>query len=62
MLGKFLAAVDEPELVLVALHPNLPETIKTASFELQWSVLNINKGFSADGQKRDTYTVLTKKR
>lgn len=30
MLGKFLAAVDEPELMLVALHLNMPEMIKTA--------------------------------
>lgn len=31
MLGKLLAAVDEPKLVLIALHPSIPEVIRNLS-------------------------------
>lgn len=36
MLGKFLAAVDEPELMLVALHSKIPGIIKKLLFVSQW--------------------------
>lgn len=49
MLGKLLTAIDEPEFMLVALHPNVPGMIRQRWLVLPSSVLSINKGFSADG-------------
>ena len=61
MLGKFLAAVDEPELTLAALHSIVPEAMRNF-FNLsglsQWSALNINQGFSADGHTKLSHTSL----
>lgn len=44
MLGKLLTAVNEPELMLVALHPVMPEAIRTVSC-LNGQCSTATKGF-----------------
>ena len=52
MLGKFFAAVDEPKFMLVALHLDMPEMIKTAFLHVAVGGPLCQQGFSADGQTR----------
>lgn len=49
MLGKLFAAVNEPELMLIALHVMTPEVAAYIASINCTSELK-NKGFSADGQ------------